>query len=104
MGILKELGVDERFYTWGDLSACRNMDWEFFFETYEEDPYTAMAVDELCLSCPVARFCLEMGADTKSDGVWGGVYLTRGEVDQKYNVHKTDRVWSEWREQVGIHP
>jgi Transcription factor WhiB len=103
MSILQEIGADEESYTWQDLAACRSLDTNIFFDRYEEDPVSAMAVDQMCLACPVAHFCIDFGVETKSDGVWGGVYLTRGEIDSKYNSHKSNAVWEQWREDIGIH-
>jgi hypothetical protein len=100
MSILDELGLDPEDVTWNDLAACKNWATETFFDDYENDIVTATAVDAMCLSCPVAAQCLEYGRETKSWGVWGGVYLTDGEIDAKLNKHKSEQDWTLWRETV----
>lgn len=82
---------------WQNLASCRNIDesmMDIFFDTYEEDEVVAEQADNLCISCPVADFCLQYGLETKSTGLWGGIYLKRGVVDKMRNSHKTDEVWA----------
>jgi Transcription factor WhiB len=102
ISIFDEVGADPEDYIWSDFAGCKNMDVNLFFDLYEEDPVTAMAVDELCATCPVAKFCLDFGMDTKSDGVFAGVYLNKGEVDVKYNAHKTDKAWKKWKQALEV--
>ena len=83
---------------WQDLASCKNIDLELldiFFDLYEEDDVIAEQADNLCLSCPVADYCLQYGMESKSTGLWGGIYLKRGVVDKMRNSHKTDEVWAE---------
>lgn len=87
---------------WKDLGACRNLDTELFFDSYERDPILAAQADEICLNCPVMKACLLSGGAGKETGVWGGVYLTNGKMDDKYNRHKTELFWQRHEEQMGI--
>jgi hypothetical protein len=109
------LGVDPDDLQWYDLGACRGLDTNIFFDDYEEDrikmangetvAYTAQAADAACLSCPVMLYCYRTGVDQKETGVWGGVYLDKGELYPKYNSHKTEEFWTQWRAKVrgGLH-
>jgi len=64
-----------------------------FFDTYESDTQTAKIIDAMCLSCLGQRFCLQEGKANGETGVWGGVFLTNGKVDQGRNAHKTPEIW-----------
>lgn len=65
-----------------------------FFELYEDEPGVAEIVDKnVCMTCPVIRECFSYGTKNEQDGVWGGVYLLSGEVNQNKNAHKTQDVW-----------
>ena len=109
MSILDELGVDPEDLRWESLAACNRMDPNLFFDdtdlrnpeslTYS-DTVTAEIVDQVCLSCPVSADCLQIGRSEKRWGVWGGVYLTDGEIDAKMNKHKTEADWQNWRDTV----
>jgi hypothetical protein len=100
MSILDELGLDAEDLSWEDLASCRSMETDFFFEYYENDKTHAAQVDELCLACPVIAECYEFGSTNKRWGVWGGVYLTDGEIDAKLNKHKAENDWNVWRKRV----
>ena len=81
---------------WQNLASCRDIDpslMDIFFDMYEDDEVVAEQADNLCLSCPVADFCLQYGVETKSTGLWGGIYLKKGSVDKMRNSHKTEEVW-----------
>ena len=98
--ILSELGLYEDDFSWYDLAACKGMPVERlndFFDEYEEKDNVAINVDKMCFSCPVINQCLRAGLEGEETGVWGGVYLTEGQMDAKINRHKTDKVWDEWR-------
>jgi hypothetical protein len=90
--ILEQIGIDPRDFDWQDLAACEGYPTNFFFEDYERDTRLATQVDELCLSCPVARECFRLGVDNKSTGVFGGFYLNNGEPVKTRNAHKTPEV------------
>jgi len=98
--LLTEFGVDEDDFEWQQLGTCYdlntvgNMDnLNLFFDDYEADPTIAVQVDQMCLGCPVAKVCLQYGIETKSTGVWGGIYLKDGNTDKPRNLHKTDEIW-----------
>lgn len=91
--ILDSLGVDEDDLDWWHLAACNGMETDLFFEKYETDVNIAKSIDECCLTCPVAKFCIASGLDNNEYGVWGGIFLTAGEVDKTRNIHKTEDVW-----------
>lgn len=69
--------------------------WFMFFEGYESDPSLRPETNAICASCPVRRQCLEYGLENKETGVYGGVYLNRGHVDENKNADKTKDEWQE---------
>jgi len=98
--LLAQFGVDEDDFEWHELGSCYNLNTpanmehkNLFFEDYEEDAVIATQVDEMCIGCPVSAMCYNYGVDSKSHGVWGGVYLKDGNVDKSRNLHKTPEVW-----------
>ena len=92
--ILKELGIDPQDVKWWHLSACRNMNINWFYDDYENDEILRKTVDEVCMACPVAKQCLKEGFDDKEfAGVRGGIYLNIGRIDKVNNEHKTREVW-----------
>lgn len=95
--LLDELGLEEEKMQWYHLAACKNMDINYFYDTYETDLETAKQIDQMCMHCPVAKFCYEEGVSNKERGVWGGVYLNLGRVDSDYNKHKTPEHWKKLR-------
>jgi len=78
---------------WVSEALCAGSDTELFFDKYEDDQSIAMDIDRLCLSCPVAKQCFEYGVQTESYGVWGGVFLNDGKLDNVRNSHKTQDIW-----------
>ncbi|MEY4331610.1 MAG: hypothetical protein RLZZ196_348 [Bacteroidota bacterium] len=100
--ILRDLGIDEEHFNWFDLSLCRGMDTNMFFDKYEADPNIAKNIDEMCLSCPVISMCYQSGIDNNEYGVWGGVYLSSGTIDKSKNLHKTSEIWKKLRGS-GVH-
>jgi hypothetical protein len=99
--ILNDLGLDKDEFDWFDLAICRGMDTNLFFDKYETDINIAKNIDEACMSCPVAKICFQTGVNNSEYGVWGGVYLSAGSVDNSKNVHKTAEVWKRIRKQNG---
>ena len=91
--ILNNLGVDEEDFEWYHLALCDGMDTNLFYDKYESDINIAKNIDEMCLSCPVAKMCYEVGIERSEHGVWGGVYLSAGLIDKSKNIHKTEEVW-----------
>lgn len=91
--ILNSLGIDYDDFSWWHLAACRGLDTNLFYEKYELDPNLAKSIDDMCFSCPVMKICLQAGVDNNEHGVWGGVYLNSGSVDNSRNIHKTDESW-----------
>jgi hypothetical protein len=98
--ILNELGVDKQEFEWFDLAICRGMDTNLFFEKYETDVNIAKSIDEACLSCPVAKMCYESGIENNEYGVWGGIYLNAGSVDNSKNTHKTPEIWKKIKRRI----
>lgn len=37
--------------------------------------------------------CFDYGVQTESFGVWGGVFLNDGKLDNVRNSHKTPEIW-----------
>lgn len=91
-------GLDADDLEWQDLAVCTGQDIRRFHEDYESNPRTAKLTDQMCLSCPVRKECLQAGVENNEWGVWGGVYLSAGNMDEAKNSHKTPEVWKEIRE------
>lgn len=91
--ILSNLGVDQEDFEWYHLALCAGMDTNLFYDKYETDINISKNIDEMCLSCPVAKMCYDTGVERNEYGVWGGVYLSIGSIDKSKNTHKTDEVW-----------
>ena len=79
---------------WQDEALCSGVDTNKYFDIYEEDQEVARQVDRMCFACPVIKECFDFGISTESWGVWGGVYLTDGRIDNIKNSHKTEETWS----------
>lgn len=99
--ILNDLGIDKEEFEWFDLSICRGMDTNLFFEKYETDVNIAKSIDEACMSCPVSKMCYESGIENNEYGVWGGIYLNAGSIDNSRNTHKTPEVWKKIKKHNG---
>ena len=78
---------------WVSEALCAGTDTEKYFDKYELDEDCAKEVDRMCMSCPVIKECFEEGVKTESYGVWGGVFLNEGRLDNVRNSHKTNSVW-----------
>jgi hypothetical protein len=79
---------------WMSEALCAGTDTEKYFDKYELDQDVAVEVDRMCLSCPVIKECFEQGVKTESYGVWGGVFLNEGKLDNVRNSHKTNIIWN----------
>lgn len=95
--ILNDLGVDTDDFDWWHLGICRGMDTNLFYDKYEADPNVAKNIDEACLSCPVIKMCYKSATENSEYGVWGGIYMSSGEIDKSKNLHKTPEVWKRLR-------
>lgn len=98
MSLLDAYGIDKEDFVWQDLALCskyEHLHVNDFYENYTNSVYLAMQIDQMCLSCPVAKECSKAGRENNDYGVWGGVYLTNGKVDKEANKHKTKEVWEE---------
>jgi len=93
MSLIKHLGIEEQDLRWWHMASCKDMPFSWFFEDYETDKETAKQIDQLCLSCPVNKFCFDEGVKNKDWGVRGGVYMNLGRSDKTYNKHKTQEIW-----------
>ncbi len=78
---------------WQDEALCSGLDTNKYFDIYEEDQEAAKQVDRMCLACPVIKECFDFGVSTESWGVWGGIYLTDGRIDNIKNSHKSEEKW-----------
>lgn len=96
--ILKLLGLDEEELEWQDLALCPDMDTNLFYDDYEAEETVAAMTDEVCLSCPVIKQCMRSGVENNEWGVWGGIYLMNGKMDENRNSHKTQETWETLRE------
>lgn len=79
--------------SWYHLAVCNGMETNWFYDDYEDDEVFAAVMDSICLSCPVRAICLREGIENKEYGLWGGVYLNNGKIDQARNAHKTNDIW-----------
>ena len=95
--ILNDLGIDKDDLDWWHLGICRGMETNLFYDKYEADPNVAKNIDEACLSCPVIKMCHKAATENQEYGVWGGVYMSSGEIDKSKNLHKTPEVWRRLR-------
>jgi Transcription factor WhiB len=101
MSIIHDLGLFEDDLRWEQLATCKDYDTYDFFEGYETDKVVSKNVDEMCLSCPVVQQCFQFGRETKSYGVFGGVYLENGRPSRTMNSHKTDLHWKKLKASLG---
>lgn len=79
---------------WMGEALCAGTDTELYFDKYESDQDVAKNIDRMCLSCPVIKECFEQGVKTESYGVWGGIFLSEGKLDNVRNSHKTEIIWT----------
>lgn len=79
---------------WAEGSRCVGLSTDLFFDEYENGSHVAKHVDTLCSTCPLQRECLSVGVARKEWGVWGGIYLEDGEINDDFNAHKTPEDWS----------
>lgn len=84
---------DDEELDWRRLAICQHMKTNCFYDDYESDPVFAANMDDICLSCPVRKNCLEEGINNKEWGAWGAVYLSNGVIDPARNSHKTPDIW-----------
>lgn len=91
--LLGLLGLDAEDVKWYHLAACKNMDVNNFYDSYENDQKLARQIDEMCVVCPVVKQCYSEGVRNKEKGVWGGIYMDLGRVDKQNNSHKTEQDW-----------
>ena len=78
---------------WRNEALCAGSDTENFFDKYELSQVAARETDRMCMSCPVVKGCFDYGVQTESYGVWGGVFLNEGRLDNVRNSHKSQEVW-----------
>lgn len=109
--ILEKLGIDVEDFHWYQIAACNGLmesirkrvpkgeayKHDPFFDAYESDPEVAKQTDQMCLGCPVIKVCYREAVERKEKGVWGGIYLDLGRVDETFNAHKTPEIWKQLR-------
>lgn len=97
--LLEAFGIDPNDFSWHDIALCRNIDIpDIFFDDYEDDARIAKNADKMCLSCPAIQFCLREGMSNRETGCWGGIYLSKGEIDEYRNSHKEEETWDKLKE------
>jgi hypothetical protein len=79
---------------WADEALCAGLETNDFFDNYEVDDNIARKTDAMCMGCPVIKECFDYGVSTESWGVWGGIYLVDGKIDNSRNAHKTNQSWT----------
>lgn len=99
--ILDALGLDSEDLEWHDLAICHNMPLSRFYEDYESNARRARLTDQICLSCPVRKQCLQAGIENNEWGVWGSIYLENGRISESKNAHKTQDIWDEIEDGIG---
>jgi hypothetical protein len=86
-------------HDWKNQGACVGSNSNLFFDSYEDDEALRIKIDTLCSSCPVARRCFAVGVSQKEWGVWGGIYLEKGEISREFNSHRSKDQWAKkWQE------
>lgn len=85
--LLQDLGIDPESFDWRQLSSCRGLDINLFFDDY--DGAVARQIDQLCLNCPVGKECFLDAQEFEDEGVRCGFYLINGKPDPTKNSHKT---------------
>lgn len=98
MSLFDELNIDPDNFTWEDLAACKGMDINWFYDSYEGDEVHARNADKVCYNCPALAACGLHAIDHKEEGLWGGVYWSNGKPDRTKNKHKTEEDW-QWLEE-----
>lgn len=99
--ILSELDIDPDDFDWKSFAYCKNVNPRTFYEEYEDDPVSAAATDEMCLSCPVFKWCMETAQENGEWGCWAAIYWNgSGKPDPNRNLHKTPEVWEKIRDRV----
>lgn len=98
----KGLFWDMHKLKWKDQASCLEYDTDLFFDKYEEEEPLRLAIDALCMSCPVVKTCFAVGITSKETGVWGGIYLDSGEISKEFNSHKTSIMWSNLWQQLTL--
>lgn len=98
---IEKMGIDVEDVRWWHLAACKNMKLNWFFDDYESDAEIAKQVDNICLSCPVIKYCYKEGIKGKEQGVWGGVYVKYGKHNKQHNMHKTSETWKKLKKLHG---
>lgn len=93
LSVFDALGLDPDELRWQDFAICTGQDIRRFHEWYENSTRTAQLTDAMCMSCPVRKICLQSGMENNEWGVWGGVFLTNGKLDENKNAHKTQEDW-----------
>lgn len=65
--------------SWQEYAACRGMDFNDFFDNYEESNETQLRVDKTCANCVVRNQCLEWAIEEGLEGgVFGRKFLEQG--------------------------
>ena len=83
---------------WKDQAACKGYDVNLFFDKYEDNETVRPAIDSICAACPISRICFAVGVSQKEYGVWGGVYLEKGEISREFGRHRSKKEWAEtWK-------
>lgn len=100
LSVFAALGIDPEGAEWQDFAVCTGQSIWRFHEGYESSDRVARQTDQMCLSCPVRKECLQAGIENNEWGCWGGIFLANGKVDNNKNSHKTDEVWQEIREGI----
>jgi hypothetical protein len=100
LSVFDILGLDAEDLDWRHLAVCKGQDISLFHERYENNVRVARNTDAMCLSCPVRKECLQTGVENGEWGVWGGVFLVSGRMDEQKNAHKTQDIWEQIREGI----
>jgi hypothetical protein len=67
-----------------EKALCAELDipLNHFFDDYLRSLEVFNQVNDLCMECQVRDICFRYGETTKSTGVWGGKWLSFGQVVQ----------------------
>lgn len=67
--------------------TCRTVDPDYYHPVGKGLTGMEAYVAHLCRECPIQPACLQMGLESGSSGIWGGVRLYGDSRDRKPKLH-----------------
>jgi hypothetical protein len=85
-------------HKWKESAACKDYDFNLFFDKYEKNENLRPAIQKVCEACPVQRECFAVGVSQKEWGIWGGIYIENGGISREFNKHRSKDDWADtWK-------